>query len=64
MGEGADDFKARKKRSDTTGKDWQDRIVQNVKVLARPDYGAKLRQIGFEVRLDSKGAGLFKVGSK
>jgi hypothetical protein len=61
MGEAAAAFKSKKNRSDTTGKDWKERVIQNVKVLARPDYGAKLRQLGFEVRTDSvKGAGLFK----
>lgn len=65
MGDAAKEFKAKKKRSDATGKDWKERVIQNVRVLARPDYGAKLRQIGYEVRTDkSKGAGLFKLGGK
>jgi len=65
MGDAAKNFKAKEKRSDETGKDWRDRIVQNVKVVARPDYGAKLRQLGYEVCVESeKGAGLFKLGSK
>lgn len=65
MGKAADAFKAKKNRSKETGTDWKDRIVQNVRVLARGDYGAKLRQVGYEIRTDRKeGAGLFKVSSK
>lgn len=62
MGGAADAFKGKKSRSDATGQDWKGRILQNVKVLARRDYGAKLRQLGYEVRVKSdKGAGVFKV---
>jgi hypothetical protein len=58
-------FKIKKKRNKKTGKSWKERIVQNVRVLARSDYGAKLRQVGHEVRTNrEKGAGLFKVSNK
>lgn len=58
-------FKAKQKRNPKTGKSWKERLIQNVKVLARPDYGMKLRQVGHEIRTDrTKGAGLFKVASK
>ena len=65
LGEAARAFVRKKNRSDVTGKNWKERAVQNVKVLARSDYGAKLRQIGYEVRIDkNKGAGLFNLGGK
>ncbi|MGA2440747.1 MAG: hypothetical protein ABSH08_07300 [Tepidisphaeraceae bacterium] len=42
------EFKAVKPRS-KKGKPWQERILQNGIVVCRPDYGAPLREVGFEV---------------
>lgn len=59
-------FAEKEARSDETGKDAERRILQNVSVLARKDYGKPLREVGYEVRWDGrqKVAGLVKVGSE
>lgn len=56
------EFKNKDARNDN-GKDAEQRIIQNVGVVARKDYGAPLRELGFEVRFDGrqKVAGLFKI---
>ena len=55
-------FKAKDSRSDK-GKDANGRIIQNVAVVARRDYGKPLVECGFCVRFDGRErtAGLFKV---
>jgi hypothetical protein len=55
-------FKSKDARNEN-GKDANGRIVQNVAVVARADYGEPLRKLGYEVRCDGreKVAGLFKV---
>lgn len=57
-------FKAKDSRNEETGKDANARIIQNVGVVARKDYGKPLRDLGYEVRFDGreKIAGLFKTG--
>jgi hypothetical protein len=59
-------FAEKDSRSKETGKDAEHRILQNVSVLARKDYGKPLRGLGYEVRWDGreKLAGLFKIESK
>lgn len=56
-------FKAKDARNEN-GKDANARIIQNVAVVARNDYGEPLRKLGWEVRFDGreKVAGLFKLG--
>ncbi len=56
-------FKAKDARSDN-GKDAHGRIIQNVAVVARADYGKPLTDIGWVVKYDGreKKAGIFKVG--
>jgi hypothetical protein len=55
-------FKAKDARNEETGKDANARIIQNVSVVARKDYGFPLNAEGWEVRFDGreKVAGLFR----
>jgi len=57
-------FKSKEKRNDETGKGWRDRVIQNVRVLGRNDYGKACRKVlRMEVRCEGKqGAGLFNLG--
>ena len=59
-------FAKKENRSDKTGKDAEGRAWQNCAVLARPQYGAKLREAGYEIRFRGRDGlcGLFEVGSK
>jgi hypothetical protein len=50
-------FKAKEARNEATAKDATARVIQNAIVVNRPDYGASLREIGFEVRKDRKDGG-------
>jgi hypothetical protein len=63
MGSSLKEFAAKECRNEETGKDADQRIIQNVSVVARKDYGAKLRELGYEVRFNGreKQAGLFKM---
>ncbi len=63
MGSAYKAFARKDARNDETGKDARERIIQNVSVVARKDYGAPLRKVGFEVRYDGreKQAGLFRL---
>ena len=63
MGDKFKDFKAKDARNAETGKDATARIIQNVSVVARKDYGEPLRDKGYEVRFEgrNKVAGLFKI---
>ncbi len=56
-------FKSKEKRNDN-GLNWKGRVMQNVRVLARADYGKACRDIlKLEVRTNGKdGAGLFRLG--
>ena len=42
------EFKSAEPRN-KNGKPWQERIIQNALVVNRSDYGAPLREVGFEV---------------
>jgi hypothetical protein len=66
MGEAWKAFAEKDARNDKTGKDADHRLLQNISVLTRKDYGKPLSDIGYEVRWNGreKVAGLFKVGSK
>jgi hypothetical protein len=66
MGENWSSFAKKENRSEKTGKDAHGRAWQNCAVLARPQYAAKLRAAGYEVRFSGreKLCGLFKVGSE
>lgn len=66
MGEYWKAFAEKDARNDETGKDAEHRVLQNVSVLARQDYGKPLRERGYEVRRDGreKLAGLLKIRSK
>lgn len=52
---------AKKEERNENGKDTEGRLIQNLGVLARPDYGFPLRSQGWEIRFDGrqKVAGLF-----
>lgn len=65
MGENWNLFAQKESRNDETGKNADRRLLQNVSVLSRKDYGKPLRERGYEVRWDGreKLAGLFKIGS-
>jgi hypothetical protein len=52
------EYKGKEKRNEN-GLDWHGRLLQSVRVLARADYGAKLRAIGWEVRTEKNTFGLF-----
>lgn len=56
---GADwaDFSHRAKRNEN-GLDVDGRILQNVNVLRRPDYGMKLQQVGYRIETDKSEKGL------
>jgi hypothetical protein len=66
MGEHWKTFAEKDARNEKTGKDADHRVLQNVSVLARQDYGKPLRERGYEVRWDGreKAAGLFKLSAK
>jgi DNA-directed RNA polymerase subunit RPC12/RpoP len=57
-------FASKEKRNEETGLDANAKVIQNVSVLKRPDYGAKIIEQGYEVRFSGKEktAGLFKIG--
>lgn len=57
------EFSKRENRNEETGKDTNGRVIQNVSVVGRKDYGAPLRELGFEVKFDGreKVAGLFRT---
>jgi hypothetical protein len=63
MGEHWKTFAEKDARNKKTGKDADHRVLQNISVLARQDYGKGLRDLGYEVRWygREKVAGLFKV---
>jgi hypothetical protein len=65
MGEHWKTFAEKDARNEKTGKDADHRILQNVSVLSRQDYGKPLRELGYEVRWDGreKLAGVFKLGN-
>jgi hypothetical protein len=54
------EFKGKEKRNEN-GKDCDGRIIQNANVVMRPDYGAALREVGYEVR-KQKTEGGFEFG--
>jgi hypothetical protein len=66
MGDGYKAFAAKDARNDATGKDAEARIIQNISVTARKDYGQPLVENGLHVVFDgrNKTAGLFKVGQE
>lgn len=68
MGSAYREFAAKDARNKETGKDASGRILQNVMVVSRKDYGKPLREVGFEVRWNGRDkeatAGLFKLGKK
>lgn len=66
MGDNWKAFAEKEARSEETGKDADHRILQNVSVITRKDYGKPLRDLGYEVRWDgrAKVAGLFKIDSE
>jgi hypothetical protein len=57
------EFRKKDSRNEETGKDCDARIIKNVSVVARKDYGAKLRANKMEVRFSGKErtAGLFRI---
>ena len=66
LGDGWKAFAEKPQRNEATAKDAESRAWQNVAVLARKDYGAPLRAVGYEVRWNGreKAAGLFKIGNE
>lgn len=66
MGDNWKIFAEKESRSAERGKDAAFRILQNVSVLARKDYGKPLRELHHEVRWDArqKAAGLFRLDHK